>query len=559
MIAIFDADAKDWTTNGLMTLWPTECTVEEVAGGKFELTLTHPLTDDRRWRLIKPEYLVRAPIPVKRMNAIDGIHEESVWEDGAQLWKVTENTELYSKPAISYRITYSAWIPNASYVVGQCVTYANNNYRCALAHGGVHDPPTGGYGGQFWTRIANWSDGGSVVLKVKTNEQIIVLSSPNDSWKYCRTMDGVYGYIQNSKIQYIRDLDPSDVDIGGVSARVIRDQMFRIYKIDIQQEQHTIQLWARHISYDFARNLLTSCDMYEASTARCLITIQGACVNEDTRTMATNIPAGNILPPPENPVIITQDWSGKNPISALLDPDTGLVPLAKAQLVRDNDDIFVLANAAVAPTYRISYGVNMTGIQWEEDTDEVVTRIIPVGKAADGSDLVLPEVYVDSDYITDYAVIRCEHLKVNDAKVKEAEEGSEDEGMTEEEAFALMRKTARERFSKDECDREKLTLKVSFINLGDTEEYAQYRKLAEVALYDFVQITDPPLGLTVTAQVTGYKWDAIRERYIEITVGDPFDYQQIGAIPSYEISAGAVTFTKLSADAIRQIKKEVSE
>ena len=106
---------------------------------------------------------------------------------------------------------------------------------------------------------------------------------------------------------------------------------------------------------------------------------------------------------------------------------------------------------------------------------------------------------------------------------------------------------------------ENTTVDITVERAGEEIILTVTRKLAEVALYDFVQISNPPLGMAVIAQVTGYKWDAIRERYIEITVGDPFDYQQIGAIPSYEISAGAVTFAKLSGDAIRQIKKEVSE
>ena len=91
-----------------------------------------------------------------------------------------------------------------------------------------------------------------------------------------------------------------------------------------------------------------------------------------------------------------------------------------------------------------------------------------------------------------------------------------------------------------------------------SETYAQYRALENLSLYDLVTITDAPLGIEVKAQMVAYKWNAILQRYTEITLGDPFDYATRGSVPAYELSAGAVTFTKLSADAIRQIKEEVS-
>lgn len=542
-ICIFEPDAQDWNTNGIITLRPTSCEVEEVAGGKFELKMVHPLSGDRRWKDIKPEYLVRAPVPAKRLTAIEGIHQDSPWEDGAQLWQANASVNVYSKPVISYAITYDTWVPYRSYAAGDKVTYNGNNYRCISAHGGLST-----FQSNLWTRIANYSSGGgSILTTLRNGDQFICLNAYNSSWLYMRTLDGsIYGYVQTSSATKIRDLDSSDVDIGGVEERVIRAQMFRIYKVEIKHEAGTIEIWARHISYDFERNTLGACDLYQTTTAGCIASIQANLMVPDTRTMATNIydPLGS-----EG---VTVDWSWKNPISALLDPDTGLVALRKGQCIRDNNDIFILANDPADRGYRISYGVNMTGITWTEDVDDVITRVIPVGQDENGDPLLLDgtEPWVDSSHILDYAIIRCSVLKVKDAKVST--------DMTTEQARAKMAQEAQKQFDEEHVDVEKLKLKVQFVKLGDTVQYAQYRALENLSLYDLVTITDAPLGIEVKAQMVAYKWNAILQRYIEITLGDPFDYATRGSVPAYELSAGAVTFTKLSADAIRQIKEEVS-
>ena len=42
-ICIYAPDAQDFSTNGLGILTPLECTIEEQAGGMYELKLVHPI------------------------------------------------------------------------------------------------------------------------------------------------------------------------------------------------------------------------------------------------------------------------------------------------------------------------------------------------------------------------------------------------------------------------------------------------------------------------------------------------------------------------------------
>ena len=41
MICIYEANTTTWTGNGLCILQPSSCTVKEIAGGDFGLTLIH--------------------------------------------------------------------------------------------------------------------------------------------------------------------------------------------------------------------------------------------------------------------------------------------------------------------------------------------------------------------------------------------------------------------------------------------------------------------------------------------------------------------------------------
>ena len=45
MITIYAPEAQDFSTLGLGALAPYECTVEEQAGGMYELTMTHPMDE----------------------------------------------------------------------------------------------------------------------------------------------------------------------------------------------------------------------------------------------------------------------------------------------------------------------------------------------------------------------------------------------------------------------------------------------------------------------------------------------------------------------------------
>ena len=406
MICIYEANTTTWTGNGLCILQPFSCTVKEIAGGDFGLTLIHPITEDLRWKELQEERIIKAPVPAYRPL----------------------------------------------------------------------------------------EDDGTVI----------------------------------------------------VPAEQATEQCFRIYSVAVDTASHEVTVEARHISYDFMGNMcgrLTS--QMGTYVVNALTKMRQTLFTPDDRILATNITRRVNL----------GDRSFVNPIKFLLDPEYGLVQRARARLVRDNNDFYLLDNDEPADRgYEIAYGKNMTGISWSKSTDEVITRIVPLGEDADGKTLLLPEKWMDSPHIGEYPVVHTGMLAVSDAKevvVNEDDEETPSEDITpmsKDEGYALMRQAAADEFAKG-CDLPDLTLEIDFIHIGDTEEYKQYRNLERVFLYDLVRIRHAPTGFVAKAQVSGYEWDALTRRYSSITVGNVFAVES-SAVAGYQLTEGAVTATKIAPGSV---------
>lgn len=406
MICIYEANTTTWTGNGLCILQPSSCTVKEIAGGDFGLTLIHPITEDLRWKELQEERIIKAPVPAYRPL----------------------------------------------------------------------------------------EDDGTVI----------------------------------------------------VPAEQATEQCFRIYSVAVDTANHEVAVEARHISYDFMGNMCgrlpTQMGTYVVNA---LAKMRNALFTPDDRILATNITRRVNL----------GDRSFVNPIKFLLDPEYGLVQRARARLVRDKNDFYLLGNDEPADRgYEIAYGKNMTGISWSKSTDEVITRIVPLGEDADGKTLLLPEKWMDSPHIGEYPVVHTGTLTVSDAKevvVDEDDEETPSEDITpmsKEECYALMRQAVADEFAKG-CDLPDLTLEIDFIHIGDTEEYRQYRNLERVFLYDLVRIRHAPTGFVAKAQVSGYEWNALTRRYNSITVGNVFAVES-SAVAGYQLTEGAVTATKIAPGSV---------
>ena len=540
-ICFYSADDEDFTTNGLGILTPSRCVITEEAGGQYELQMELP-ADGEAWKLLECESIIKAPVPVMSIDAFE--------MEGARYWKVNSNVgsvAVTSKVPTIQRVAstsgYSAWSASTSYTTGAKVSHNGKVWQYTgpnlVVFWGTKTAAPGT--ASYWKDITSYStktNAGKTLATLKRNEVFTMIKEVNSNYLRIKTANGVTGYIEKNKASLYSD-DPIQVE-----GREIRQQAFRVYRIEKDSDTRSVIVNARHLSYDFARTFLCRCEAKTVTVPTALTLIADAELEEDNRHIYTDFTTDTV----------DLDSSWDNGVSALLNPDAGLVSQLQAKLIRDNDDFFILQDAHTDRGFRIDYGNNLRSVDWSNDTSNMVTRVIPHCKDSSDNDLMLPEIYVDSDKINDYPVIYMETMSVN-CKVggSGVVEGVEVQSLTKEQCYTIMREEAGKRFSVDHADEPEVDIEVDMLMLGSTVEYARYAPLEVLFMYDTVHIKHPLLGLDIEAYMTGYEYDAILRRYNKIKLTNA--RRRIdNSVSGFDLRDNSIRFEKLSSTAIDRLR-----
>ena len=105
-ICIYPPLAEDFTTNGLGILNPLECTVEEVAAGKYELELVQPIDNTLRWTQIANGCIVKVPVPMRESPLYEAPAMSEPVIVKRQVWVVSGTSHgLYIRtgPGMNYK------------------------------------------------------------------------------------------------------------------------------------------------------------------------------------------------------------------------------------------------------------------------------------------------------------------------------------------------------------------------------------------------------------------------------------------------------------------------
>ena len=524
-------------TYGLGKLSPSECTVTQEAGGEYSLSLTHPLTPDGIWKNIVPFCIIRVPVPAEDTPFIDA--EGDIVTEGLEIWRIKDGGGgWYTSTASTIR---TAWQTFTYYAAGSYCRHAGTNYQCLTAHTSTTE----------WADTASlWKSQGSGAPRPARTlpewTRLYVSSSTGSTWLYCKLSTGQTGYVLKSEAVYIRTATEQDVEELSTEERHITDQPFRI--TDVSIDGQSLRARGQHVSYDCNFWLLRDIQIVDEALGDAILDIRASLIGEEPGEDGRE-PFRIFAQSASRPISAT--YSNKSPSSAILDPDFGLVPLSRSRLVRDNWDFFLISNEETDRGFRLQYGINLTGVSWQRDFSGLITRIMPVAKDSSGNPFYLPEVFVDSPVINAYPVRAYEVLQV-DAQIG-GQKPDESGTWTEAEVIAEMRSEAADRFLVDRVDQPTVNLSVEFALLGHAAGYERYRGLERVSLYDTVRVDHPDIGLSTTIQVKGYEWDAIRQRFNRLTLGDVFEHGT-RSIPGYEIGDGAITLQKIDAAALAQLR-----
>ncbi|MFR4880334.1 MAG: phage tail spike protein [Coprococcus sp.] len=183
------------------------------------------------------------------------------------------------------------------------------------------------------------------------------------------------------------------------------------------------------------------------------------------------------------------------------------------------DNFTVIINDRLGGDYGAcaEFGRNMTGIEADISIDDVVTRIIPV--SYNGHTLEGEEPWIDSPLIESYANPRAAVIKFEDVKLLEdCQEG--EEGFS---TLELLREELKRRCTKEYengLDKPKVNYKVDLVEVANTEDYKDYKKLTTIGIGDDVLTKDRKLKINVTARCIRLVYDCIEEENAEVELGN---------------------------------------
>ena len=530
MIHVYDIGNEEYEKNGNVILEPDKGSVRMVAGGNYDLSLVAQMDAEGKWKHLAEEAIIKAPVPVETITtAYTGME--------ADVYVTTEAAAIRSGPSEPTQITYPAWSITANYSVGSKVTLFNQNYECIFwddddaLH--KHLAPSGS---TWWKKIANKTSGSPALANMKSGTELYYVSGPTDGWYKMSTTYGLEGYIKSSQVEYSRHMEP-----GEIQPRVITEQLFRIKTVTVNDENQTVSVTARHVSYDLNGVLIDSVKVVRKAPAEALAWIQQGFMIDYRGVIATDMVEFADTD-------YSAEISGKSGMYALLDPDKGVVSVFDAEFRRDNWDLFVMAKTNTDRGFRIRYGNNMKGISWKGSTENLVTRVVPVAKDEDGSDFYLDPVrWVDSQYVNSWPVVYMERLKVNGQVGKD--DGTEtDTNWTAATLRAEMEKQAQSRFDVDQCDRGVDEITIDFIMLGDTAEYGWLKDLQSLLLYDTVIATNERTGISASMTVCEIEFDIVKKRITAARVANVKAYN-VRNVSGFNVLNNSITGDKLTDEA----------
>lgn len=503
-ICIYDPKCRDFTTNGLGILHPLECTIKEQAAGEYELSLVHPIDDTLRWAQISNGCIIKAPAPVRE----------------SPLYESTEDIIQGTTAKVTRNV------------------YTANTRRMYLR---------------------DWPDGSATRLySLPVGTAVVLLEYDGIKWaRVTKVSNGETGWCPIGGLSYAYSFEETVSNSQVVGKRAIslqqsRDQLFRIYEVQQDTELKIVSAKAMHIFYDQRNNLLNAPYEPRNVPASDVISImQDNLLNENEfRIHAEHLHTK-----------VTGGFGFKNTVENLLDPEEGIASQAKAIVIRDNFDTFLLEDQERDTGVTVRRKKNLIGVIVTKDDSDVVTRIVPVGKDQNGNPLFIPNRYVDSPRINDYPHPRAAKIEY-DVSIGTPDADNADKVFPN--AYLAMLEL--ERLAKQDfengIDLPTYGMEVDFVLLQNTPEYANFASLQAVHLYDTVTAIDELIGLKAKVRVTAYEWDAIIRQYKSITLGELRDLQQ--TVYSYNIPSGSLNGNKvinntLDGAALRNLSVEYAK
>lgn len=288
-----------------------------------------------------------------------------------------------------------------------------------------------------------------------------------------------------------------------------KGQLFPIYNIDKTMLTTGIKIKARHIFFDLYYSTTEDIRAVNCNCQRAL----NILFNGTKFTGHSNIKKIN-----------TCYFVKQNRIEAIngSNKDNTIINRWGGEIFLDNFNVYINERIGEDKGLEIIYGTNMLDLGLKENRKDIVTRIKPV--AFNGRRL--PELFIDSPLINKYRIVYEKYIEFSNLKFKgdlqNESEDTEDGSIifeTKEELYNALREECKKLFENG-IDKPKITGNVKVAALSNTEKYKFVKDLVNINLGDTLTAKHLDLDIDIKVRCIGYKWDILKEKYIDVTIGD---------------------------------------
>lgn len=258
------------------------------------------------------------------------------------------------------------------------------------------------------------------------------------------------------------------------------NQAFRFSNPQITRSK--IKVKAKHVYYDSENYLIKDSNVVDKNCNQALEHLNAATDNESPFTTLSNVASINSFRCVRK--------SLKEAVSTVLERWGG-------HLVRDNFSIAIKSSIGADNGVTIRYGKNLENIQKTEDWNNVVTKLLPVGK--DG--LLLDEVYLYSEQQYDLPYTKTvsftQELEQEDNETDDAYQYRLKQNLKQQATAYLA---------------ENCVPKINYTVKANIE------KITDIG--DTIEVIDETLGINLTTHVTAFEYDCILEKFTQVEFGN---------------------------------------
>lgn len=285
-------------------------------------------------------------------------------------------------------------------------------------------------------------------------------------------------------LSYINDLTDGRIIVANTPQG---DQAFRIK--NPTKTKHKLSTRAYHVFYDSRNYLIPDSYVYQQDCNYALDHLNSATDNTSPFTTLSNVTTVN---------------SFRCVRKSLYEAINTVIERWGGHLVRDNFTIKIMNSIGQDNGVVVRYAKNLKDISSTENWDNVVTKIMPVGK--DG--LLLPEEYLYSE--TQYDIPYTKAISFDQSSISEDDYKDENGNLNTEaynEALTNDLRTQGQDYVENNCiPQVNYTLK------------ANLEKVTDIG--DVIEVIDERLNINILTNLIAYDYDCILEKYTELEFGN---------------------------------------